>query len=56
MSNNIDLSGIFPPIVTPFQKEVIAYNYLIENIEKLSNSGIRGLVVLGSNGESVFTI
>ncbi len=54
MSNNIDLSGIFPPIVTPFQKEVIAYNYLIENIEKLSNSGIRGLVVLGSNGESVF--
>ncbi|GAB4115422.1 MAG: dihydrodipicolinate synthase family protein [Candidatus Caldatribacteriota bacterium] len=54
MSNNIDFSGIFPPIVTPFQKEVIAYNYLIENIEKLSNSGIRGLVVLGSNGESVF--
>jgi len=51
---NINLSGIFPPIVTPFQKEEIAYNYLMENVEKWNNSGIKGFVVLGSNGENVF--
>lgn len=52
--SDINLSGIFPPIVTPFQSEEIAYNYLIENIVKLNNSGIKGFVVLGSNGENVF--
>lgn len=51
---NIDFSGIFPPIVTPFQKEEMAYHYLAENMEKLNKSGIRGVVVLGSNGENVF--
>lgn len=51
---NIDFNGIFPPIVTPFQKEEIAYNYLTENMKKLNNSGIKGVVVLGSNGENVF--
>ena len=51
---NIDFSGIFPPIVTPFQKEEVAYHYLAENMEKLNKSGIRGVVVLGSNGENVF--
>ena len=51
---NIDFSGIFPPIVTPFLKEEVAYHYLAENMEKLNKSGIRGVVVLGSNGENVF--
>ncbi len=51
---NINFSGIFPPIVTPFRKEEIAYGYLIKNMEKLNKSGIRGVVVLGSNGENVF--
>ena len=51
---NIDFSGIFPPIVTPFQKEEVAYHYLTENMEKLNGSGIKGVVVLGSNGENVF--
>ncbi len=51
---NINLNGIYPPIVTPFLKEDIAYNYLSKNIEKLNVSGIRGLVILGSNGENVF--
>ncbi len=52
--SNIKLSGIFPPIVTPFYQEEVAYHYLNENIEKLNNSGIKGVVVLGSNGENVF--
>ena len=50
----LNLTGIYPPIVTPFLKEEIAYHYLSENVEKLNNSGIKGLVVLGSNGENVF--
>ena len=54
MNNNLYFSGIFPPIVTPFRKEEVAYDYLIENVEKLNKSGIRGMVILGSNGENVF--
>ncbi|KUK55122.1 MAG: Uncharacterized protein XD79_0740 [Atribacteria bacterium 34_128] len=50
----LNLTGIYPPIVTPFLKEEIAYHYLSENVEKLNNSGIKGFVVLGSNGENVF--
>lgn len=51
---NIDLAGIFPPIVTPFKKEEVAYDYLVENINKWNNSGLKGFVLLGSNGENVF--
>lgn len=51
---NIDLAGIFPPVVTPFKKEEVAYDYLVENINKWNNSGLKGFVVLGSNGENVF--
>ena len=50
----MNLKGIYPPIVTPFLKEDVAYHYLTENIEKLNKSGIKGVVVLGSNGENVF--
>jgi len=50
----MNLKGIYPPIVTPFLKEDVAHHYLAENVEKLSKSGIRGMVVLGSNGENVF--
>lgn len=50
----INLNGIYPPIVTPFLKEDVAHHYLAENVEKLSKSGIQGMVVLGSNGENVF--
>lgn len=50
----IDLAGIFPPIVTPFKKEEVAYDYLVENINKWNNSGLKGFVLLGSNGENVF--
>ncbi len=50
----MNLNGIYPPIVTPFLKEDVAYHYLTKNIEKLNKSGIKGIVVLGSNGENVF--
>ena len=52
--HKMDLNGIYPPIVTPFLKEDVAYHYLTKNIEKLNTSGIKGVVVLGSNGENVF--
>ena len=50
----MNLAGIYPPIVTPFLKDDVAHHYLAENVEKLSKSGIKGLVVLGSNGENVY--
>ena len=51
--SQIDLSGIFPPITTPFIDDNVAYDKLAANIEKWSRAGLRGFVVLGSNGEYV---
>lgn len=50
----IDLEGIFPPIATPFTGEAPAFDKLEANIARWSGTGIRGIVVLGSNGEAVF--
>jgi len=50
----IDLKGIFPPITTPFENGNVAYDKLASNVEKLSRTGIEGIVVLGSNGEYVY--
>jgi len=53
---SLNLEGIFTPIITPFLKEKIAYDLLSYNICKLSKTGIKGIVVLGSSGESVFLL
>ena len=50
----IDLHGIFPPITTPFINGKVAYDKLASNVEKWSRTGIKGFVVLGSNGEYVY--
>jgi 4-hydroxy-2-oxoglutarate aldolase len=50
----IDLNGIFPPIPTPFVDGEVAEDKLAFNIEKWSKTGLRGLVVMGSNGEYVY--
>ena len=48
----IDLNGILPPIATPFDKKGnIAHEELSRNVARLSQTGIRGVLVLGSNGE-----
>lgn len=48
------LEGIFCPITTPFKTNgEVDYEKLRENTIKLSESGLTGLVVLGSNGEYV---
>ena len=51
--SQIDLNGIFPPIPTPFAGDDIAYEKLAINIKKWSRTGLKGLVVMGSNGEYV---
>ena len=52
MARKFDLNGIFPPIATPFDKKGnIAHAELARNVARLSQTGIRGVLVLGSNGE-----
>lgn len=48
------LTGIFPPIATPFQNNKIAPGKLEENITRWNKTGLSGYVVMGSNGESAF--
>ncbi len=50
---DVELQGIFPPIATPFIDGKVAYDQLAANVEKWGRTGIRGFVVLGSNGEFV---
>jgi len=51
---NLDLHGVFPPISTPFINGKVAYDKLASNVEKWSLTGLKGFVVLGSNGEYVY--
>ncbi len=46
------LSGVFAPITTPFDEEGrLLIDQLTSNIRKLNGSGLRGYLVLGTNGE-----
>ena len=46
------LSGIFPPITTPFYPEGEVYHKKMEsNVERYSRTPVAGIVVLGSTGE-----
>ncbi|XP_076002945.1 4-hydroxy-2-oxoglutarate aldolase, mitochondrial isoform X2 [Genypterus blacodes] len=48
----LDLSGIYPPIATPFTaKEDVDYRALEGNLLKYAKVPFKGLVVQGSNGE-----
>src|SRR4030042_1959450 len=46
------LSGIFAPITTPFENEEVSYRRLKENVQKYAQTPLRGLFVIGSNGEA----
>ncbi len=50
----ISLHGVFPPITTPFVDDKVAHDKLASNIEKWCTTGLKGIVVLGSNGEYVY--
>ena len=48
------LSGIFPPITTPFYHDGEVYYKKIEaNVERYSRTPVAGIVVLGSTGEAI---
>jgi 4-hydroxy-2-oxoglutarate aldolase len=48
------LSGVLPPIATPFQDGKLALGKLKENFQKWNKTGLSGYLVLGSNGEAVY--
>ncbi|XP_043912165.1 4-hydroxy-2-oxoglutarate aldolase, mitochondrial [Protopterus annectens] len=51
----LDLRGIFPPLVTPFnKKEEVDYHRLEDNLHRYSSVPFRGFVVQGSNGEYTY--
>ncbi|HEY0256652.1 MAG TPA: dihydrodipicolinate synthase family protein [Candidatus Methylacidiphilales bacterium] len=51
MTNREKLSGVFAPVVTPFEKDEIRYDWLANNLQRMNQSGITGYLALGSNGE-----
>jgi 4-hydroxy-2-oxoglutarate aldolase len=51
----LKLSGIFPPIATPFNHEGDIYPAKVQhNLEKWNRTALAGYVVCGSTGESVY--
>ena len=48
------LSGVMPPITTPFQDGKLASDKLKNNFQKWNKTGLSGYLVLGSNGEAVY--
>ncbi len=49
------LSGIFPPIATPFNSDgELMIDWFNENIERLGKTGTAGFLVAGSQGESAY--
>jgi 4-hydroxy-2-oxoglutarate aldolase len=45
------LSGVYSPVMTPFSKGRIDFEALAYNIEKMNDTGVRGYMPLGTNGE-----
>jgi 4-hydroxy-2-oxoglutarate aldolase len=51
----VRLSGVFPPISTPFDaRGDVALQRLVQNLERWNTYDLAGYVVLGSNGEAVY--
>lgn len=49
--NKQKLTGVFPPVMTPFEDQKINYGALEFNIEKMNSTSLAGFMPLGSNGE-----
>ena len=47
----MQLTGVYPPLATPFVNQELALDLLAENVRKLAPTGLTGFVALGSNGE-----
>ena len=50
----MNLEGVLPPITTPFDGDELDLRGLGRNVQRWMTTGLRGLVVLGSNGEAPF--
>lgn len=48
----VNLSGVFPPIPTPFSNDTVDHGALGANVDRWMRTRLAGLVVLGSNGEA----
>jgi 4-hydroxy-2-oxoglutarate aldolase len=48
----VDLNGIFPAIPTPFVDDAIDFRAARANAARWMQTGLRGMLVLGSNGEA----
>jgi 4-hydroxy-2-oxoglutarate aldolase len=46
-----DLSGVFAPVVTPFEADELRLDWLSSNLERLGTTDLKGYLALGSNGE-----
>jgi 4-hydroxy-2-oxoglutarate aldolase len=49
--NKKKLSGVFAPVVTPFDSDELALDDLRFNLQKLNETELAGYLALGSNGE-----
>jgi len=49
--NRENLSGVFAPVVTPFNSDELALDELRFNLQKLNETELAGYLALGSNGE-----
>lgn len=51
----MNLAGILPPVATPFTADGdLDLDAMRVNVDRWARTGLRGLVLLGSNGESAF--
>jgi 4-hydroxy-2-oxoglutarate aldolase len=50
----MELTGVMPPIATPFLNGEVAETKLEDNLRKWNKTDLSGYVVLGSNGENVY--
>ena len=50
----MDYSGIYPPAATPFKDDAIDTAGLAHNTRRWMETGLRGVLALGSNGEAAF--
>ena len=48
------LTGIYPPLTTPFEEDELSLEKLQKNLRRYERKNLSGYVLFGSNGESAF--
>ncbi len=52
VSHNVDLSGVWIPLVTPFRANRVDHEALAKLVERLGSQGVAGFVVCATTGEA----